>query len=334
MKFRQSALLDQSMSGGGRQWFAVRVCDSEVKFVARFPQIATLIFMHDDALANALKFRPMRREEFNLAVDWAAAEGWNPGKHDADIFWDTDPEGFVCATLDDEIVATGSIVAYGQSFGFMGFFIVRPDLRSKGLGTKFWFWRRDTLKARLLPDAPIGMDGVFAMQDWYAQGGFQFTHRNLRMAGVGQPSQPASCLTELSAAPFDEVSAYDQRHFGFARDTFLRRWIEPKEGLALGAVRDGKLVGYGVVRACQSGYKIGPLFADDATLAGQLFAALSDRASGEPLFLDTPENNPAALALAKENGMEEVFGCARMYYGTTPSLPWANIYGITTFELG
>lgn len=290
--------------------------------------------MRDESLINALEFRPMRREELDTAVAWAAAEGWNPGKHDVDTFWATDPEGFICAELDGEMVGTGSIVSYGGEFGFMGFFIMKREFRSKGLGTRFWFHRRDTLRSRLKPGTVIGMDGVFAMQDWYAQGGFQFSHRNLRMEGVGKPTQPAGFLTELSSAPFDLVTAYDRRHFGFQRETFLRRWIVPQEGLALGAVVDGRLTGYGVVRACQTGYKIGPLFADDAVTAATLFDALSDRAAGQAIFLDVPENNPAALQLAASRGMREVFGCARMYYGGIPELPWMNIYGVTTFELG
>lgn len=290
--------------------------------------------MQEENLADAAEFRAMTRNEFDQAVAWAAAEGWNPGKQDADIFWSTDPEGYVCAKLQGEVVAVGSIVAYGDAFGFMGFFIVKPELRGKGLGTKFWFWRRDRLKARLAPDASIGMDGVFAMQDWYAKGGFTFSHRSLRMAGVGKASQPASFLTELSAAPFDDLAAYDRKHFGFDREKFLRQWINPAEGLALGAVRDGQLTGYGVVRACQEGYKIGPLFADDAETADSLYRAFSDRACGEPLYLDVPENNAAAMALAEQHGLKEVFGCARMYYGPTPDLPWGNIFGVTTFELG
>jgi hypothetical protein len=32
--------------------------------------------------------------------------------------------------------------------------------------------------------------------------------------------------------------------------------------------------------------------------------------------------------------MGEVFGCARMYYGPIPDMPWDRIFGITTFELG
>jgi hypothetical protein len=52
------------------------------------------------------------------------------------------------------------------------------------------------------------------------------------------------------------------------------------------------------------------------------------------VFLDVPENNPQALALAERHGMREVFGCARMYLGAPPHIPWELIFGVTTFELG
>ncbi len=55
---------------------------------------------------------------------------------------------------------------------------------------------------------------------------------------------------------------------------------------------------------------------------------------GEPLFLDLPEPNGDAVALAARHGMREVFGTARMYSRSVPPLPLDRIYGITTFELG
>ena len=278
-------------------------------------------------------YRPATREELDLAVEWAAAEGWNPGLDDADIFWATDPEGFVCVERDGEVIATGSVVRYG-SFGFMGFFIVREDLRGQGIGRDFWHWRRDRLLARLDEPGVVGMDGVFDMQPFYAKGGFTFSHRNLRMEGLGSPGTPAIGLRSLSDLPFEVLAEYDRRHFGCPRERFLRPWSDPRHGLAVGAIAAGNLRGYGVVRKCRTGFKIGPLFADDEEVAEQIFATLSDHAAGEPLFLDVPENNPAALALADRHGMSEVFGCARMYHGQAPALPWNSIYGVTTFELG
>lgn len=279
-------------------------------------------------------FRKATRSELDLAVSWAASEGWNPGRNDAEVFWQTDPEGFVCIEQEGQVIGTGSIVSYGGKFGFMGFFIVREDFRGQGIGRDFWNWRRDRLFSRLDPGAAIGMDGVFAMQDFYSKGGFHFSHRNLRMQGTAGSFAPDPKLVPLTELPFDMVTACDRLHFGFARDTFLKTWIQPDGGASLGLVENGVLVAMGVVRPCLTGYKIGPLFADSAGSAKIIFEGLSNCATGKPIFLDTPENNPGALALATRYGLEEVFGCARMYYGNAPELPWQNIYGITTFELG
>ncbi len=281
-----------------------------------------------------ITYRQATRAELNLAVEWAAQEGWNPGQRDAEIFYETDPEGFVCAEREGEIIATGSVVAYGKAFGFMGFFIVRPDLRGQGIGRDFWIWRRDFLRNRLAAGAAIGMDGVFEMQPFYSKGGFQFTHRNLRMEGRGQSAPTSEQPQELKDLPFEKVATFDQKHFGFPRESFLKKWTQPAGGQALGILNGAELTGMGVIRPCLNGYKIGPLFAEDARTADHLFQHLSSFAKEHPLYLDIPENNPEACALAKRHQLKEVFGCARMYHSAIPELPWNNIYGITTFELG
>jgi hypothetical protein len=40
-----------------------------------------------------LVIRPMSRGQLDLAVQWAADEGWNLGLKDADCFYQTDPDG-------------------------------------------------------------------------------------------------------------------------------------------------------------------------------------------------------------------------------------------------
>ena len=46
---------------------------------------------HEETLMH-LQIRSMKPEEIDLALDWAAAEGWNPGLHDAVPFRAADPE--------------------------------------------------------------------------------------------------------------------------------------------------------------------------------------------------------------------------------------------------
>lgn len=276
----------------------------------------------------------LSRLELDIVVEWAAQEGWNPGLADAQAFWDTEPDGYVGLHRDGELIAAGSIVSYGAEFGFMGLFIVRPELRGQGLGRRIWHWRRDTLLGRLHSRAAIGMDGIFEMQDFYAAGGFCFSHRNLRMRGIGWAGDDDLALRPLSELPFAEVAAFDRLRFGVDRSAFLRPWIDPAGGLGLGLVEEGRLRAIGVARPCREGFKIGPLFAHDGACAERVLTGLGRVTAGKPLFLDVPENNPEALALADRHAMAEVFGCARMYLGAPPPLPWAQIFGITTFELG
>jgi ribosomal protein S18 acetylase RimI-like enzyme len=281
----------------------------------------------------------MSRPEVDELVDWAAQEGWNPGLHDADIFWATDSDAFVAAEVDQRLIGGGAITSYDGAFGFMGFFIVRPEFRGLGLGNTLWHARRERLLARLLPGASIGMDGVFAMQAYYAKGGFVFSHRDIRFRAE-IPSSPAmpppgnEAITPLADVAFDQVVAYDRTCFPAPRASFLKAWLAQPDALALGCQRNGQLSGYGVIRRCREGCKIGPLFADDAQAAEALFARLQDFAAGGPLFLDVPENNPAAIELARRHQMVEVFGCARMYLGPAPDLAHQRIFGVTTFELG
>lgn len=285
-------------------------------------------------MASDAAIRRMTQTELRTLVDWAAEEGWNPGLYDAEIFWETDPEGFVAAESAGELVGGGSIVSYEGRFGFMGFFIIRPDHRGKGLGRRLWLHRRDLLLSRLRAPATIGMDGVFAMQYFYARGGFAFCNRDLRFEGTGVASSPEDVLVELRDIPFAELSRYDTAHFPAPRARFLRAWVSQPGSRGLAAVVGGVVRGYGVIRSCRRGLKIGPLFAADPEIADALFRGLLDFGPGQPVFLDVPESNSHAMKLVERHGLREVFGCARMYYGPAPALPHEEIYGVTTFELG
>ena len=85
-----------------------------------------------------LCIRTMRPDEISIAVKWAAAEGWNPGLADDACFAAVDPEGFLIGELDGAPAATVSCVNYSASFAFLGFSIVREDLRGCGYGLRIW----------------------------------------------------------------------------------------------------------------------------------------------------------------------------------------------------
>lgn len=274
--------------------------------------------------------KTMERAEIDYAVEWAAREGWNPGRHDAECFYAADREGFLLGSLDGEPVGCISAVKYGHGYGFLGFYIVVPEQRGRGLGIQLWRAAMDRLAGR-----NIGLDGVLAQQENYRKSGFSLAYRNARYEGVdlagGRVSDSVVPLAEMG---FAAVADYDGAVFGTDRAAFLRAWVAQPEGVALGYRRAGQLAGYGVLRPCRQGYKIGPLFADDGEAADELFRALTARAGGEPVYLDVPEVNAAAVDLVRRYRMKKVFATARMYSQHVPAVSLAKVFGVTTFELG
>lgn len=290
-------------------------------------------------MRSELVLRNMTRGEVDELVEWAALEGWNPGLHDADAYWATDPEAFIAAELKGELIGGGAITAYGDDFGFMGLFVVRPEFRGKGYGNTLWLARRDRLKARLKSGATIGMDGVFDMEPYYAKGGFVRSQKHLRYAGeitstMTHSNEQGLEILPVDQVPFEQLLEYDRRCFPVAREKFLRAWLAIPESLALGALRNGRLCGYGVIRRSRTGCRVGPLFADDLAAAQTVLNELAAFGAGQLIHLDVPENNPEAVALARALEMEKVFGCARMYLGPFPEMDYERVFGVTTLELG
>lgn len=279
--------------------------------------------------------RTMTRAEVDETLDRAAAEGWNPGLHDALPFHLADPAGFLAGVADGRMVASLSAVRYGHRFGFIGLYIVDAAARGRGYGWALW----QAGMARL-DGAVIGLDGVVARQDDYRACGFETAHRNIRYrAGPGTvpgPGRDVAGVTVVDArtVPFDVLLDLDAPVFPARRAAFLAAWLTMPGTTALVALRDGRAVGFGAVRPCREGAKIGPLVAPDAVVAAHLLSVLAAAAPDGPLFLDLPEVNRPAVALAEGLGMVPMFETARMYRGPTPALALERVFGITTFELG
>ena len=280
--------------------------------------------------------RPASDAEFSTAVEWAASEGWNPGVDDMSAFFAADPDGFLMGFVDGEPVSSISVVRYGDDFGFLGFYIVRPDYRGSGAGIAIW-----NAGMRHLDGRTVGLDGVVAQQDNYRKSGFVLAGRNIRHTGVPERAADPAIDCEIRAvrsSDIEAMTAYDRAHFPADRSAFVADWTLPLDGVrreSRVATRDGDIVGYGTIRSCRTGQKIGPLFADDPEIADALFAALVDTMPADAeVSLDTPEDNDAAVALAVRAGLAPVFETARMYRGVDPQLPVHRIFGVTTFELG
>jgi GNAT superfamily N-acetyltransferase len=276
-----------------------------------------------------LQIRNLRPEEIALAVDWAAAEGWNPGLSDAACFALPDAQGFFVGEIDGEPVAAVSCVNYDDRFAFLGFYIVRAGFRGAGHGLRIW----NAAIAHARPRV-IGLDGVVAQQHNYRKSGFQLAYANIRYGGIVAAAPAPADVIALDQVPFALIEADDATVFPAARSAFLRAWIATSGHVGRALMRDGKLAAWGVIRPCRSGCKIGPLVADDRAAAMAIVQALLAGAGGGEVFLDVPAVNREAIALAEELALNPVFETARMYTGAIAPLRIDRVFGVTSFELG
>ncbi|WP_146344791.1 GNAT family N-acetyltransferase [Phaeobacter marinintestinus] len=264
------------------------------------------------------------------AVDWAASEGWNPGIRDMDCFERVDPDGFWGGWLDDRLVASISVVNYDPTFAFLGFYIVTPGERGQGMGYRLW---QDALAHA--GDRVVGLDGVVDQQDNYRKSGFDLAYRNIRFGGrAGRMDSPAMDVRPADA-PFAALEQMDRRVFPAPRPTFWKAWLGAEGHRTVAAFEGERLTGFATLRPCRAGHKIGPLVAASDRVARAVLAALTkDLDPDDEVFLDVPEPNAPAVALAEHLGLSPVFETARMYRGPAPEVDLEHIFGVTSFELG
>jgi hypothetical protein len=265
-------------------------------------------------------------------ADWAADEGWNPGNTDVLAFLAADPGAFLIGRVDGEPQLCISVVRYGAGFGFLGFYIARPQVRGKGYGIQVWRAGMARLAGR-----NIGLDGVVAQQGNYKKSGFRLAWNNVRHEGVppaGARPPAGVGLADARNVPFDRLAAYDRRFFPEARDHFLALWVALPERRALVALRGGELAGFAVMRACRAASRIGPLYAASPDIAAALVAELAAATPGKPVAVDVPDINKPAVKLAGQLGLKPSFETARMYTGPDPKVDLGGLFGVTSLELG
>jgi Acetyltransferase (GNAT) domain len=280
---------------------------------------------------------PASVNEMRIVLEWAAAQGWNPGLRDEAAFHPTDPGGFLIGRLGGEPVTALSVIRYGDGFGFAGLWLTHPAARGTGLGRHTWRTGLHRLAGRTvgldaLPRLSAGEVAPPALAH-FTTAGFATAWHNLRCAGTPAVVEPSLgvLLADAHDIGFADLAAYDRRFFPASRDAFLASWITLPGHRALIAVRDGALAGFGVLRPARDTNRVGPLYAASADVAAMLLTALS---AGEHVTIDVPVCNAVAVDVVERLGLKPQWESARMYRGGVPDVDVAGLFGVTTLELG
>ena len=279
-------------------------------------------------MSSGREIRVLTKAEVETLLDWAAGEGWNPGLHDAAAFYAADPSGFFGAFVGGEMIAGISAVAYGDGYGFIGLYICRPDMRGKGHGKAVWNAGMARLGKRT-----IGLDGVDQQVGNYRSMGFAPVYRTIRYSGRLDAVHVAGDVRPVGPDLITDIVAFDSRFFPAPRAAFLDRWLRAPH-VALAAMHDRSVAGYGVARPCREGWKIGPLFAEDNEDANNLLVALTPSVGSSDVHLDVPEPASRFSDFLRLAGLTPGFATTRMYRGSAVPALEKPPYAVTSLELG
>ncbi len=266
--------------------------------------------------------------EVRLMLDWAAAEGWNPGHDDAAAFHAADPGGFFVAEWQGALAAAISVVNHSDDLAFLGLYLCRPELRGRGIGYALWSHALDHAGARV-----VGLDGVPAQQANYAKSGFRRSGQTHRLTGTLPAASPALPLARPPDA--EALCALDRAACGYDRRRFLTAWTRPEPRRKTVLLRSGaEISGFATARLCRDGCKIGPVVAPSAEAALQLATQAAAALGARAVSVDVPRLDRGFGKRLQALGFVESFTTARMYRGSAAPVTGPELQAIATMELG
>lgn len=290
-------------------------------------------------------------------MDATRREGWNKCRSDIEALYATDPEGFFVGLLHGQPISSASVIVVSPTLAGTGMFTVAPEHRGSNMGV----WTIHPILGRA--NQVLAAGGTIAgassggtQTPFYESMGYRKGHTAVRLQltladpatvrCTSHPSLPDKVLDVPCSAAADPqgwraLMQYDRLCFPDTRERFLAQFFLRNPSVQW--VDEGGVVrGYGVIRRADVGFRVGPLFADDASIAGALVAALCSRvprgAGTGPVFVDVPEWSLAPLlaslrsSVHEVTAVQEVSRTLRVWAGVDPLTRYdtARVFGETT----
>lgn len=221
----------------------------------------------------------------------------------------------------------------GDDFAMLGMMATAPRLQTLGTGRR--------LLHRIMADCAgrdLRLSATRTGRRLYESEGFVpeapiWQHQGQARA-IGAPD-PVPGLSLRGIVPGDAtaVCALDRAAYGADRGVILHRLLGQSEGVV--AERDGAVRGFALIRRFGRGRVIGPLVAEDETMAIALAAPLIARYAGHFLRLDVLGRQDGLAAFLKSAGLEVFDTITEMRIGPQRrGQTGAQVFGLAAHTLG
>ncbi|HEY4052262.1 MAG TPA: GNAT family N-acetyltransferase [Terriglobales bacterium] len=264
--------------------------------------------------------RRLTSEDIPATLQLSTLAGWNQTAGDWQLLMDLAPDGCLAMEVGGSVVATATLLSYGERLGWIGMVLTHPEYRHRGYAKHLFARLLDHANTRGIK--ALKLDATDQGQPLYESCGFkaeQSVERWFRPASEGKAS--AACAEHADWRDLDAVA------FGADRSSLLevlrRRGKCFANSDAYLLSRPGRIAAY-----------LGPFIARSRDAArAVLVQAISDYGTSD-IFWDLLPSNQDAVSLASELGFSTQRRLTRMFRGEQLRGRDELVYAIAGFELG
>ncbi|XP_015928725.1 uncharacterized protein [Parasteatoda tepidariorum] len=283
--------------------------------------------------------RNMKEDDIPAIIDLYKNEKWLDGYYNLYVWSQFDPEGFkVAESYQGDIIGTCFGIRQDEKLATIGGYVVKKELRGKGIGKKLWAACLQHIENR---KATINGEGE-AWKMYYKTGDFPIIENEWRFLmhhtddEINSKNLSSNLPADVTIQPFSEtdleaICCYDSSLLGFDRKFVLHKLFLMHETRTFVAFKRQKCVGYGCIQPnIYGGSFIAPLYADDPAVAETLLKTLIDSFPSKKSFeISTSSGNKICRDLLKKlNCMFETDECVRLYRNERFSTNLNSVYGL------
>ena len=262
---------------------------------------------------------------------------------------------FFVGELDGERISCVASMKLDDSVVFLGFYIVRKPHRGKGYGLRTWKHAWDVYCST--PDCNVALGSVPHMEATYKKLGFRRVWCLVRyeisvsgaQASLSDSKLPDGIkLQRGSETSISQLSEYDTSISSVSRKSLLASWLYFADASCVAVNDKSEIVGCIVIRKMKPfdkhGYRVGPLYADNVSIAGCLLKTAIEHLSSTdncgdnslrlsfdiPVFPESVTYFERTLKASVVAGSDAV--C--MYTKSPPNIPFDKVYAIASLEMG
>lgn len=278
--------------------------------------------------------RTWKESDLQYISESVTRERWGHTLRDIARCWKLEPEGCFIAEIQGRSVGHVFSINYGK-MGWIGFLIVNPEERAKGLGAALMRKAIEYLQSEGC--ATIRLDAAQEAVTLYKRLAFREEYDSLRFAKplrnpVGTFSQEG--VSQLVAEDIDKVAEFDSRYFGCDRRRVLLALLKDEPDQCFVSKGAGGTLGYIMCRRIRDAHWAGPWVCEDKNVAINLLQACL-KANGETeLRVGVPSPNKIATEIMRTLGFRVTGKSNHMVWGESKSQDVSRIYGIGGPEKG